>query len=345
MDHQPLVATTDPQLLDAALRWCAAVGATPEVAGDLVAVRRGWRHASAVIVGAELLDDLAEAALSRCDHVLLAVGADQRPWRAALGAGVSGVFELPGDEERIVEALGAALDGRDEACVVSVVGATGGSGASTFVAALALAGARRGLRSLVLDADPLGAGIDLVLGAEHAEGLRWPALDPTRGRVGADTLTEVLPVRDGVSVLSWDRDPAEPRTGVGSLLTAAARGFDLVVADVPRTLDVMGAEVVSRSVLAVLTVPEDVRSVGAARLVLDRLDRCCSGVVVVSVARPGGLGAHGVADVLGRPVVARIRRDRRLAAAIEHGHGPGRSRSLRRSADAVLDALGLVDDD
>ena len=36
----PLIATSDDRMLDDALRWCAAVGCTPEVATSVVAVRR-----------------------------------------------------------------------------------------------------------------------------------------------------------------------------------------------------------------------------------------------------------------------------------------------------------------
>ncbi|MDR6117142.1 hypothetical protein QE370_000326 [Aeromicrobium sp. SORGH_AS981] len=49
MDTAPLlVATADPDALDDALRWCAAVGVTPEVASDAVAARRSWSAARAV---------------------------------------------------------------------------------------------------------------------------------------------------------------------------------------------------------------------------------------------------------------------------------------------------------
>ena len=48
-----------------------------------------------------------------------------------------------------------------------------------------------------------------------------------------------------------------------------------------------------------------------------------------------------VEDALEMPVLARIRPDRRVRGVIDRGHGPGRSRSLRRTAATVLDALGL----
>jgi hypothetical protein len=40
-------------------------------------------------------------------------------------------------------------------------------------------------------------------------------------------------------------------------------------------------------------------------------------------------------------VIARLRHDRHIRTAVDHGHGPGRSRTARGVATAVLDLLGL----
>jgi secretion/DNA translocation related CpaE-like protein len=337
----PLIATADELLLDDALRWCAAVGATPEVTADTTATRRSWRRAPVVVVGEDLADGLARAGLSRRDHVLLIARKPERCWPAAVSLGAVGVFR-PDEEERILEALASALDGRGEACLVSVVGGSGGAGASTLSAALALSAGRRGLRSMVLDADPLGGGIELVLGAERAEGLRWRDVDATRGTLSAGSLADVLPTHHRVATLSWDRSerPALPDS-LPSVLAAAVRGFDLVVADVPRHLDTWGSDIVSRSVLTVLVVAEEICAVGAARHVFARLQECTSSIAVVSVSRPGGIGPDAVAEALGQPVLARHRLDRRIRSAVDRGHGPGRSRSARRTSGVLLDALGL----
>ncbi len=337
----PLIATADEQLLDDALRWCAAVGAVPEVAPDLTATRRSWRHASVVIIGEDLAGDLARAALPRREHVVLLAREPSRWWPDAVALGAAAVCGLD-EEERILEVLAAALDGRGEACLVSMIGGSGGVGTSTLSVALALVAQRRGLRSLLFDADPLGGGLELLMGAERAEGLRWHDFDATRGRLSAGSLADVLPVHHGVSTLSWDKSAtALLSPAVPSVLTAAVRGFDLVVADVPRHLDAFGVDIVGRSVLSVLLVAEDICSVGAARHVLDRLQQAASSIVVVSVARPGGIGPAAVSDALGLPVLVRHRVDRRIRAAVDRGLGPGRSRPARRTASALLDTLGL----
>ncbi len=337
----PLGATADDCMLDDALRWCAAVGCTPEVAPELGAIRRAWRSAPVVLVGEDVAPGLVRAQLPRRDHVLLLTRTREAAWPLAVALGAVDVVTGE-DEARALDALTLALDGRGEACLVSVVGGVGGAGASTLAAALALSGADRGLQSLLLDADPLGGGIELVLGTEAVDGLRWHDLGVADGPVAAESLAEVLPRRDGLATLSWGRDgPDEVPLALGGVLSAAVRGFDLVVADVPRHLEPAGAELVSRSVLTVVVVPEEVRAVGSARRVLDRLAPLTSAVAVVSAARSGGIGRLDVADGLERPVIARFRHDRRMRTAVDHGHGPGRSRPARSVAGTVLDLLGL----
>ena len=61
---------------------------------------------------------------------------------------------------------------------------------------------------LLVDGDPLGGGIDLVLGGESDRGLRWSDLLGAAGRVPAAALAEALPRAGGLSYLSWDRASA-----------------------------------------------------------------------------------------------------------------------------------------
>jgi secretion/DNA translocation related CpaE-like protein len=337
----PLIATSDDRMLDDALRWCAAVGCTPEVATGVVAVRRSWRAAPVVVVGDDLAPELVRAELPRRDHVLLLARSRDEAWPLAVAVGAVDVV-TGDDESRALDALTLALDGRGEACLVSVVAGVGGAGASTVAASLALAGAERGFQSLLLDADPLGGGLELVLGTEAVDGLRWHDLGVADGPVAAESLAEVLPRQDSLATLSWGRDgPDEVPAALGGVLAAAMRGFDLVVADVPRHLEPAGTELVSRSVLTVVVVPEEVRAVGSARRVLTRLEPHTSAVAVVSAARSGGLGRQAVSEGLGRPVIARLRHDRHIRTVVDHGHGPGKSRTTRGVAHVLLDLLGL----
>ena len=85
--------------------------------------------------------------------------------------------------------------------VVGVIAGRGGGGASVFAAALAQSAAD----ALLVDADPWGGGIDLVLGCEGETGLRWPDLALQGGRLSYASLRDALPQRCGVSVLSGSR--------------------------------------------------------------------------------------------------------------------------------------------
>jgi secretion/DNA translocation related CpaE-like protein len=337
----PLIATTDTRLVDDGLRWCAAVGAAPQVATDLAAVRRGWRSAAAVLVGDDLVDELARASLPRREHVVVVAREPDRWWPAAVAIGAEAVCAAT-DQERVVDLLSAALDGTGEACVVAVVAGAGGAGASTLTAALGVAAGRRAMRPLVLDADPWGGGLDLVLGAERADGVRWDDFGSTRGRLDAGSLGDVLPARDGVSHLTWAHGtPRRLPRAWPTVLSAAVRAFDLVAIDLPRHLGEAGGEIVGRSVLTLLVVPEEIAAASAARHVATELRHSAPSVGLVTVSRPSGIGPGAVEDALEMPVLARIRPDRRLRAAIDRGRGPGRSRSLRRASETILDALGL----
>lgn len=344
MDTAPLVvATADPDLLDDALRWCAAVGVAPEVASDAVAVRRSWSVAPVVLVAADLAGPLARTAPPRRAGVLVVGGGepDGPVWRDALALGAEAVLDRA-DEPAVLERLGRLLDGTGEAAGLAVVGAVGGAGASTLATALALEAARRGHRPVLVDTDTRGAGVDLLLGAERVEGARWPALGGADGHVGATRLSRVLPTHGGVAVLACPRDGAPVPTDVApDVLAAASRAFDALVADVPRHLDALGAAALGRCEGAVVVVPEDVRSVAAGRVVVERVSAHVPRVLLVTVRRPGGLGSGPVAEALRLPVVARLAADRRLRADVDHGRGPGRSRTLRRASAQVLDLLGL----
>ncbi len=350
MADTAVIATSDPLLLESGLRWCAAVGADPLALDTVDAVRREWRRASAVLVGADLAAAVARSAPPRRDHVLVVADHPDLVWRDAVALGAAGVV-APGDDDAALAALVGALDGRVEGCTVSVVGGSGGVGASTLAVALGLAGAGRGLAAVVLDADPSGAGVDLVLGSERAVGLRWPDLAAVDGRLAGESLSDVLPRRNGVATIAWpgDAPPVQAPAAAGAVWSAATRAFDLVVADVPRPASAVAesvdegwvGSVLSGSLLTVVVVGDDLSGVGAARRVVPRVAERCGSVVAVVAARRGGLGSATVEQAVGVPVIARTRFDRRLRAAIDHGRGPGRSRSLRRASLQVLDTLGL----
>lgn len=336
----PLICTADDAYLDRGVHWCSAVGVTPEVAHDAGTAVRLWSEAPFILVGADLAAVLVRTGVRRRPRVFVLAGATAAPWESALALGAEEVLSWD-DTDRALEALTGAVDGRDEGCLISVVGGTGGAGASTIAAGLALAAGRQGLRALLLDADPLGGGLDLLMGIEHAHGVRWDTVTAKDGPMTARALSDVLPKANGVWTLSFGREPTVPPP-LANLVAAGLRGFDVVIADVARHSDPWTAEVLAQSVLTVMVVPEDVRGVSATQAVLHRLRDRTSSLVAVASARRPGLGRETIAEAVGMPVVSRLRFDPRLRADIDHGAGPAGSTALQRAVRPLLDLVGVT---
>lgn len=335
----PLVVTDDPSFAETARRWCAAAGREVETVEDVGRVRRAWRSAPVVLVDGRRVDALLAVDLPRRDDVMVIATDPAQAWRSALDLGARDVLD-PTQDSAIVGAVVRALDGSGDACAISVIGVCGGVGASTLAVATARLAVRRELRAVLVDGDAAGGGLDLLTGAEGIDGSRWNDLDGAIGHVGAAELESTLPVHHGLAHVSFGR-PARPVTGAAPVIAAAARGFDVVVADVPRQLDELGRELVSRSVLTVLVVPRRLNGVVAARVLLERLEPMTDAIVAVTRAARAGLPRAAVAAELGLPVVADLGTSRRLAADLEHGLGPMRARTVVGVARRVLDTVGL----
>jgi secretion/DNA translocation related CpaE-like protein len=342
-----LIVTADEPLLDDLLRLAAAAGAVPEVAADASAARRPWAGAGVVVVGADLAGAVVDMRLPRRDGVVLAAAdpVSHQTWAHAVAIGVSEVLTLPARQSTLIDLFGDCLEGgASGGLTVSVVGGAGGSGATTFAAALAMSSARQGRATLVVDADPLGGGLDLVLGAEREQGLRWPALADTSGRLSAATLRAALPRVGELSMLSWDRGAVVPVSTVamGSVLSAGQRGHDLVVIDVPRHLDATAREAIVRSSLTLLVVPAEVRAVAAASRVLATVRPHASKMgLVVRGPGPSGLDAQQIGRSLDVAAWVSMRADKGVSSALDEGLGPLRRRRgpLATCCAEVLDRL------
>jgi secretion/DNA translocation related CpaE-like protein len=341
---RPLLVTADSELLDDLLRLSAAAGVEPQVAHDAVSGRRSWVRAPLIVVGDELSRPLLRASPIRRGGVILVsrTGADEEIYERGLALGAEHVIFLPESEEWLVKQLGDAEGDGRQAMTVSVVGGRGGAGASTLAAALAVTGMRRGLRTLLLDADPLGGGIDLVLGGEDSAGLRWPDLQATQGRVSGNALRDVLPQVDELTVLTWDRGDllTVPPEAMATVLRAGQRGHELVIVDAPRRLDEAANEALARSSLVLLLVPAEVRAAASASRVAAGLELVAPDVrVVVRGPAPSGLPAEVVASSLGLPLVGEMEPEPGIDTALEHGDPPARRGRgpLARFCDQFLD--------
>ncbi|MGC4943684.1 septum site-determining protein Ssd [Kribbella sp. DT2] len=279
-------------------------------------------------------------------HPPFPVPDDAFVFRRALAIGAEGVYLLPDEESALGDRLADTLDGGVRAATTfAFVGGCGGAGATTLAAAVAVTASRRGVRTMLIDGDPLGGGIDLALGSETGTGARWPDLLNASGRVSAAALRAALPTVADLAVLSWDRSDitALPPEAMRSVLGAAQRSSDLVVVDLPRRTDPAAEEAFVRSTATFLVVPRDVRScAAAARLVRPLRDVATDLRVVAREPGLGGLSAVDVAKHLSLPLAAKLRFDRDLPALMDKGRFDPRPRgALGRTAGELLDLFGF----
>ncbi|MEV6489792.1 septum site-determining protein Ssd, partial [Actinoplanes sp. NPDC051633] len=266
----PLVLTADPDLLDDLLRLAAAGGTDVDVAPDPAAARPRYGAAPLVVIGADQVDACARAGLPRRERVII-VGPDEvsdRDWRAAQRLGAEHVAVLPDAEAWVVDRFAESPRRMPRARVLAVTGGRGGAGASILAAGLAVTSVSSGRRTLLVDADPLGGGLDLLLGWEAVDGLRWPALARTGGQVDPPALLGALPSRGDLVLLSFDRAGGSvPLEAMEATLDAARRGRDVVVIDVPRRLDDAAVLALQAAHRVLIVVPAELRAVAAAKRV------------------------------------------------------------------------------
>lgn len=344
-----LLVTADPALTHEVERYAAAAAVQLRTTADVGAAARSWTEAPAVLVG----DDLASAVATRGvrrreDTYLVSLGeAGQDSFRAAVGVGAVAVLELPEAGDWLAGAL-ADLGAQTGATTLAVVGGSGGVGASSLAAALAIRAGRHGAVTLV-DLDPDGPGAQRLLGIDGDAGITWPDLAAAYGRLGAADLRAALPRVDEVSVLGWPVEhlPGE-RPGLDALpvaetLAAARRGSEWVVLDLPRGDPRADTAVLGRGQhepvdQVVLVVRPTVTGVASAVRTLDRLDALRAPVGLVVRTRRGSPVTREVATALRLPVLAELAHHRRLDEHLDLGLGPVHDRRspLAVAADAIL---------
>jgi secretion/DNA translocation related CpaE-like protein len=338
-----LAVVGDPALREDVDRVAAAV-ALPVVHASEPSGRNVWNGAVAVLLDVAAARHCAQRALPRRSRVLLVVGSEPQPadFQAAIAVGAQHVIALPADDSRLMAELSDAADAaRDEdrrGAVVGVIAGRGGAGASVFATALAQTAAD----ALLVDADPWGGGIDLVLGCEGETGLRWPDLALQGGRLSYPSLRDALPQRRGVSVLSGGRAGSDIGAApLGAVIDAGSRGGTTVICDLPRRSTSAVEAVLDAADLVVVIAPADVRSCAAAAAIVPWVSAANPNAgVVVRGPSPGGLRSSEVAQIVGLPLLAAMRAQPGVADALERGGLRLRRRSpLAAAARRVLAVL------
>jgi secretion/DNA translocation related CpaE-like protein len=200
-----------------------------------------------------------------------------------------------------------------------------------------------GVRTLLVDGDPRGGGLELYLAAEDSPGLRWTDLAGASGSIGTGQLSDSLPVAGGFSFLSWpggrapslDVDPG----AVGAVLDAARRGFELVIVDIGRGTESLGSFAWDCDRILVVA-PAQLRAAVAAGRLLQDLPPVDTALVIRGTAG-SALDGPLIADSLGLPLHGVLPELRGTAAAAELGRllEFGKRKAVRRFAESVLHLL------
>jgi secretion/DNA translocation related CpaE-like protein len=339
-----LAVLTDPQLRDELDRVAAAVGVRVVHAGGGTVSRKTWSAAAAVVVDEAAADQCGQAALPRRAHVSVVTVAEPATttWTAAVAVGAQHVLKLPEKERELIRELAeageAARDDGPRGEVVGVIGGCGGAGASLLAAAVAQAAGD----ALLVDLDPWGGGIDLLVGGESTPGLRWPDLALEGGRLNWSAVREALPRHRGISLLSGTRRGYElGGAPVDAVVDAGRRGGVVVVCDLPRRLTDATQAALDAADLVVVVSRCDVRACAATAAIAPVLAATNPNLgLVVRGPSPGGLRATEVADITGLPLLASIKAEPQLARQLERGGlRLGRRCPLAMAARRVLDVL------
>ncbi|WP_096291413.1 septum site-determining protein Ssd [Mycobacterium ahvazicum] len=335
---------TDPILRDELDRVAAAVGVRVVHAGGAAGGRKTWSAAAAGGLDAAGADRCRRAGLPRRTHVSVLCAAEPATatWSAAIGVGAAHVLSMPAQEHELIRELAESAESiRDDELrghVIGVIGGCGGAGASLFAAALA----RIANDALLVDLDPWGGGLDLLLGGESAPGLRWPDLALHGGRLSWPAVRDALPRLQGISLLSGTRRDHELDAGpVDAVIDAGRRGGVTVVCDLPRRLTDATRTALDAADLVVVVSPCDVRSCAATAAMTPVLATINPNLgLVVRGPSPGGLRAAEVADICGLPLLASTKAQPQLAEQLEHGGlRLGRRSALTAAARRVLTVL------
>lgn len=340
-----LAVLGDPPLRAEVDRMAAAVGARIVHAGGATTVsRKNWATAAAVLLDEAAARGCGQAALPRRGRVMVLTAAEPAAatWAAAIAAGAERVLILPGQEQELIGELADAAEAvRDEGLrgdVVAVVGGCGGAGASLFATALAHVASC----ALLVDLDPWGGGLDLLVGCESTPGLRWPDLALQGGRLTWPAVRDALPRHRGISVLSGTRRAYELEPGpVEAVIDAGRRGGVTVVCDLPRRPADASQAALEAADLVVVLSPCHVRACAATAATAAPLTAINPNVgLVVRGPAPGGLRAAEIAEVTGLPLLAAMRAQPQLADQLERGGlAPRRRSPLHAAARRVLAVL------
>ena len=188
-----------------------------------------------------------------------------------------------------------ARDGWSMGNVIAFMPASGGVGATSVAATVAVRATAAGRSAVAVDLDRLAGRLDVTFGVEQSPGWRWTDLAGVDGVVDGVGLGVELPVACGVPVLSqsgsagWrppDDHSSDPWLDVvADVVIGLSEAHELTVLDLSRDVAVLGA--VGRLVDAVVVVVgTQVEQLAAATVVVPGVRR------VLAQTRAVGFDVH-----------------------------------------------------
>ena len=208
--------------------------------------------------------------------------------------------------------------------VVTVSGAVGGIGTSTFAYALAL---QPSGTSVLIDGQPDGVPLDVAIGLEREPGARWSSVRLGSSDIAVPTVLAALPQAHGVHVLSADREAAADPVALPLLVTAMRDACDLLVLDLPIRA---AGDAALRPDLRLLLVPPTLPGLGAA-LVAHAMEHA---VIAVDTGSDG-LPIGTFHQYLEHPVAGIVRWQRPVSAAADACVPPPRTTDIMRLASLL----------
>lgn len=337
-----LLVTADPYLQEEAKRIVAASGGRLHTVASVEDPNHGWDTAHVVLVGSDVRELPPRR---RAPDVLLGSSTEgDSLWRLAAALGAQRVAVLPEGAAWLAEHLSMSGAPDPGGTVVGILGGHGGAGATTAAIWLAQAASGHGIRTLLIDGDPRGGGLELAMSDQDLPGLRWPDFAETRGSIDAGQFSDSLPVAGGFPFLSWPgtrETVAVPDSGsVGAVLDAARRSFELVVVDIARSAEGWRTLAWDSDRVLLLTRPHLKAAVATAQT-LNELPPGEAGLLVRG-ASSSAVDAELIAESLRLPLSGVVPELRGVAAATESGRllELGRRRPVTRFAVDVLKLKG-----
>jgi len=214
---------------------------------------------------------------------------------------------------------------------IGVLGGCGGAGASVLAAILAARAATETGAAFLIDCDPVGGGLDVLLGCERATGSRWGQVRLRGGSLDPAVLRDCLPRWHQVSVLAVDDPDALGPEALVRITAAAARAAPVLL-DLARWPSPVRTAALDSCDSTVLVTPAEVRAVTAGTAVAGALDPSRSGLVVRGST--AALPPDRIAALLGLPVLGELGYD-------PAGRRPGGldPRRVRRRTNQVAEAV------